>query len=381
MRVDGGEVTSGASREPTTERGELERLREVTKRETVLRKLRLQHRALRARLNARGQRAPLHLDDAIEAPEVEAQHSLVAIIDLRFDATHHAGPSAERNDSDLCSARPVENVADLRFACWTRNQIRSGGEVTPETAHHVAIVATVGMPDPRLVTVADRMREASWRLQTRSVQLDRIQGRRLIEPLGMTRTRFEVRDPALEDVSRGFVMDGSTLVEVPRCNLDAIGPAGSIESSARDLSRWIALHLNHGRVGERQLIPAEALAALYEEQIEIELTGVNTQYAIAYPTADRVGYGLGWFRLERDGLIVLEHGGGIDGFSSVVGFVPALRTGYVVLQNTESQDSVLSMAIREHLLDLLTGTKRGDWGPDDMGLRGQTLNLSEDPAG
>ncbi len=183
VRVDGSEVTTGASCEPTTERRELERLREVTKREAVLRELRLQHRTGCAGLNTRGERAPLHLDDAIEAPEVKAEHSLVAIIDIRFDATHHAGASAERNYGNLRSARPVENVVDLRFVRWTRNEIRSGGEVTPEATHHVAVVAAVGMPDARFVIGADRMREASRRAQTRAAQLDRFQCGRLIEPL------------------------------------------------------------------------------------------------------------------------------------------------------------------------------------------------------
>ena len=206
----------------------------------------------------------------------------------------------------------------------------------------------------------ERVGGATWEEQVRT---------RFFEPLGMTRSRCEVRDTELEDVSKGFAMSNGKLVEVPRRNLDALGPAGSIESSANDVSRWIAFHLRHAR------------AELSEEEIEIELTGVNAQYALAYPTADRVGYGLGWFVLVRKGLIVIEHGGGIDGFSSVIGFVPELETGYVILQNTESQDSVLAMAIREHLLDRLTGEKLGDWGPNDMGIRGQTLILKEDPGG
>ncbi|HEX6884044.1 MAG TPA: serine hydrolase domain-containing protein [Planctomycetota bacterium] len=204
--------------------------------------------------------------------------------------------------------------------------------------------------------------------------------RRLFEPLGMTRARFEVRTPGLADVCTGYTVTGEALTEVPRRNLDAIGPAGSIEASARDVARWIALHLAGGRAGERQVVPAPALEETYEPQIEIDFQGESADLALAYPGVERLSYGLGWFVAEHHGLRLLEHGGGIDGFASLAGFVPERAFGFVILQSMEMGDSLVGIALREGLLDRLTGRTDRTWGPGDLPQKGQALRLAEDPA-
>lgn len=204
--------------------------------------------------------------------------------------------------------------------------------------------------------------------------------RRLFEPLGMTRARFEVRAPGLEDVCTGYTVTDDVLAEVPRRNLDAIGPAGSIEASARDVARWIALHLAKGRVGERQVVPATALEETYVPQIQIDFQGESADLALAYPGIERLSYGLGWFVAEHHGLRLLEHGGGIDGFASLAGFVAERGFGYVILQNMEMGDSFVGIALREGLLDRLTGRTGRTLGPGDLKQKGRALNLATDPA-
>lgn len=204
--------------------------------------------------------------------------------------------------------------------------------------------------------------------------------RRLFEPLGMTRARFEIRAPGLEDVGSGFAMREGTLVEVPRRNLDAIGPAGSIEASARDVARWLAMHLAHGRVDGRQVVPTAALEETYVAQIAIDFQGESADLVHAYPGIESLTYGLGWFVAEHHGLLLLEHGGGIDGFASLAGFVPEHGFGFVILQNMEMGDSFLAVALREGLLDRLTGRTDRTWGPGDLPTKGQSLQLAADPA-
>ena len=69
-------------------------------------------------------------------------------------------------------------------------------------------------------------------------------------------------------------------------------------------------------------------------------------------------YALGWVvQTFADGRQLIGHGGGIDGFSSKVGFFPADQIGYVVLCNQEPgrHGSLFTRAIEAHLISRLYG--------------------------
>jgi CubicO group peptidase (beta-lactamase class C family) len=219
--------------------------------------------------------------------------------------------------------------------------------------------------------VAEEVGKASWEELVR---------RHLFEPLQMTRARFEVRASGLEDVCTGYTVEDGALAVVPRRNLDAIGPAGSIEASARDVARWIAMHLAHGRAGGQEIVPRAALEETYTAEMVIDFQGESAELALAFPGVERLSYGLGWFVADYDGLRLLEHGGGIDGFASLAGFVPERGFGYVILQNMEMGDSFVGIALRQGLLDRLAGRTDRDLGPLDMPQRGRALDLAADPA-
>src|SRR5437016_2619676 len=80
-----------------------------------------------------------------------------------------------------------------------------------------------------LGAVAERLAGEPWRIQV---------GKRLLEPLGMTRTTY---DPA-EPFARGYVVHPwhGTLREEPRHDAGAMAPAGQLWSTAADLAKWAA---------------------------------------------------------------------------------------------------------------------------------------------
>src|SRR5690606_7058623 len=49
-----------------------------------------------------------------------------------------------------------------------------------------------------------------------------------------------------------------------------------------------------------------------------------------------VSYGLGWFLQKWNGLNVVQHGGNIDGFNSMVAMIPEKRIGFVMLSNVSA---------------------------------------------
>src|SRR5687768_3139337 len=77
--------------------------------------------------------------------------------------------------------------------------------------------------------LAERLTGNSWESLVRQ---------RLFTPLGMTRTNTSVTElAASDDFSRGYVEQADKAVLTPFRNIDAIGPAGSINSSVEEMLR------------------------------------------------------------------------------------------------------------------------------------------------
>lgn len=182
---------------------------------------------------------------------------------------------------------------------------------------------------------------------------------RVFDPIGMHRSNTSLEamlaDP---DHASGHVDDGAVqLIEARRS--DGIGPAGGINASARDMAQWLRLHLNGGKVGERQLISPERLAELHKAVV---VSGAEfTEDAADW------GYGMGWRVGQYRGQPRLYHGGVLDGFTARISLFPALDLGIVVLANVE--DAPLPERLTRHLVDRLAGLEPVDWSGKALAVR------------
>jgi D-alanyl-D-alanine-carboxypeptidase/D-alanyl-D-alanine-endopeptidase len=64
--------------------------------------------------------------------------------------------------------------------------------------------------------------------------------------------------------------------------------------------------------------------------------------------------GLGWFIDTNLGTEVIQHSGGIDGYSSFIGFNPTRKEGVVILCSCESKD--MPSLVIESLIKLKLAT-------------------------
>ncbi len=144
---------------------------------------------------------------------------------------------------------------------------------------------------------------------------------RIFKPLGMTNsdTATAVMLKA-KDYSLGYDYNPSTKVtrHLPQRDLTAAGPAGAINSSARDMAQWLRLMLANGSINGRRLVSEKNFAELVKKQVNV---------------GGPVDYGLGWFLRQWNGHKVVEHGGNIDGFNSQVALMPDQKLGFVLLTN------------------------------------------------
>ena len=97
--------------------------------------------------------------------------------------------------------------------------------------------------------VAERIGGKSW---------EELVEERIFRPLGMERANFSVdRMQQDDDFSYGYGAE-QEIERVPFRNIDAIGPAGSINTSARELARYVQFHLAYGKVGDTQLLKEDS---------------------------------------------------------------------------------------------------------------------------
>jgi CubicO group peptidase (beta-lactamase class C family) len=144
--------------------------------------------------------------------------------------------------------------------------------------------------------------------------------------------------------------DGSVKV-IPWHNIDNAGPAGSINSSARDMAKWMAFQLNNGKYDGKQLITEKNMREMQAPQMVIDTGGEIP--TIFFPDSTQLSYGLGWFVQQYRGHQLILHAGDIDGFSTMVVLIPEIHTAYFVVINLGSfYRQVLSYQIADRLLSL-----------------------------
>ena len=219
---------------------------------------------------------------------------------------------------------------------------------------------------------------------TAGVLIERISGstweefvrRRLLDPLGMKTSNFSVNDSQkTSDFSLPYQEENGQVKEIPFRNIDAIGPAGSINSSVNEMTRWLFLQLGKGKFDGRQIIPEKNLAETHTPQI---VAGGDLKYDESFYSS----YAMGWAVTSYRGHPALAHSGGIDGFTSAVRFLPKDQLGVVVLTNSSSPASGL---IASNAVDRMLGLSEAPWAKralDDAarGKEAQAKAKSEDEA-
>lgn len=184
---------------------------------------------------------------------------------------------------------------------------------------------------------------------------------RIFIPLGMTNSNFSVRDSQkAADFALPYTEKDDVVKQIPFRNIDVVGPAGSINSSIRDMLHWLRLNLNKGKHGERQIINATTLADIHSPQMT---TGIQVER----PEISQATYCLGWFIAADRGHRTLLHGGGIDGFITQVAIMPDDGLGIVIFANLNGTGA--PSVILGHAVQRVLGLDPIDWRAEALDKR------------
>ena len=176
---------------------------------------------------------------------------------------------------------------------------------------------------------------------------------RIFAPLGMGRSQFSVAESQQSaDYATPYEEKDDQIVPMPFRPVTTIGPAGGINSTISELAQWLLLHVNGGSIGGRRLISEANLSQMHTPQMVL-------QPQITFDEVERFGYGLGWFIDSYRGHRLVHHGGNIDGFSTLVSFLPRAGIGLAVVANR--MGSFLPTALSYTLYDQMLGLAELPW--------------------
>ncbi len=176
--------------------------------------------------------------------------------------------------------------------------------------------------------------------------------KRILEPLEMTATSFSQGIKDSNDYSLPYIFKDGETAALPFRDKKSSAPAGGINSNLEDMLSWLKLHLNQGKVGEKQLVSARSLKEILTPQMPVSYT---PESAVG-PIAD---YGMGWNIQPYLGHHLNHVGGWIEGFVCWISFMPADNIGVAVLCNMS--DCELPFLLNYVIYSRLLRLEKVDW--------------------
>jgi CubicO group peptidase (beta-lactamase class C family) len=127
--------------------------------------------------------------------------------------------------------------------------------------------------------------------------------------------------------------------------------AGGVIMSANDALRWLELMVRDGRIGRREIIAPEVIAATRARlaQQDGEFAGYR-----------REAYGLGWNIGPYRDATMFHHFGGFAGFAAHVSYIPEAHVGVAVFANDSSTGQSVIHSVANYAYDRVLG--HGDAG-------------------
>jgi CubicO group peptidase (beta-lactamase class C family) len=189
---------------------------------------------------------------------------------------------------------------------------------------------------------------------------------RILRPIRMRRTLLSAEAMEADvDHASPYALREGRLEKIPMLKgVTAVAPAGAVQSSVRDLARWLSFHATRSPA----LLSKEMWDELHRPQAPMP--------AADEPEVEHRSYGLGWIHESYRGHPLVLHNGAIDGFTVHLGFLPETGQGVVLLMNRDLAPAAL-MALAYSAYDRLLRLEPLDW---EARLKETPVALQDPPA-
>lgn len=172
---------------------------------------------------------------------------------------------------------------------------------------------------------------------------------RILVPLHMRRTLLSAEAAEADsDHAFPYALREGSLQKISTLRASAIAPAAAVQTSVRDLARWLTFHMTRSPA----LLGEGLWRDLHRPQAEMP---AQDQPEVQHPY-----YALGWIHESYRGHPLVLHNGAIDGFTVHLGFLPETGQGLIVLMNRDLATQAL-MALAYSAYDRLLKLAPLDW--------------------
>ena len=156
---------------------------------------------------------------------------------------------------------------------------------------------------------------------------------KILKPLEMNRSSLDGNIMRSDkNVTKGHTIFLDTLKVVPYDEVNNLGPAASLCTSAKDIANWLIMQSDSGRFNGNQIVPYSVLAKTINPNITL---GIN-QSPIYKGIKHIRTYGLGWQVEDYSNRLLVSHTGGVNGFVTSTSFLPEEKLGIAVFTNTDA---------------------------------------------
>ena len=115
---------------------------------------------------------------------------------------------------------------------------------------------------------------------------------------------------------------------------DPLAPSGTLKVNVREMALYLSTQLNYGLAPNGTRVVSEKnLTETWKADLEY--------------------YGMGWEVKEYQGVELITHEGSFDNYLSVIGFMPELNIGFVILTNSEEAGERLIEESPAFLINLI----------------------------
>jgi len=157
---------------------------------------------------------------------------------------------------------------------------------------------------------------------------------KVLKPIGMDSAVIRYSDAQRDpNYGKSYFGDGS---EAEREDLDGdpLAPSGVVKASILDMAAYISTQLNEGIAPNgTRIVSAANLKETWKPLLE--------------------NYGMGWETDSYGNYTILSHEGSFDNYLSIIGLIPDLDIGFVVLTNSEESGEGLIVDLPQYLVDEL----------------------------
>jgi CubicO group peptidase (beta-lactamase class C family) len=156
----------------------------------------------------------------------------------------------------------------------------------------------------------------------------------IFKPLGMTRTTLGALPPGQQgDLATGYAFSHGRYKPLAFEYFHTY-PASDINSTGADMGRFMLAQLGGGALRDTRILSEGATRQMQSRQLANHPRLIGMTY--------------GWFENRRGGLAAIEHGGVMDGYSSLVYLAPRENFGIYVAGTIE--DSNFPVAVRNAIV-------------------------------